>query len=246
MSTHCKVIAVYMGSRDCRVNETEDNHNQDLPDEYACLIMIKNLVENELKLDAGLEMDTIIVNNDNGFDEGNKYLESIAGTKTKNGIIRVFNRYNVGRAFGAYNHAFALGDYDYFLFQEDDMLFIKNGYYQYYKDLYDKDKNNGAVAVIGLGRKDEFTTHCHGGCCLTSREKMFETAHMKYDFLKTSSPCAKANIGLAHWEDKSEEAQKNTRAHCLLGEVPFTYSLKILGYDLIDSPNKSYWKFYFD
>ena len=42
---------------------------------------------------------------------------------------------------------------------------------------------------------------------------------------------------LAHYHDKSVADSYHTRLHCIHGEVPFTYSLVRLGYDILVDEN---------
>ena len=74
-------------------------HAQNLPSPDSVLQMIKRTVETEKRIDAGMPMDTIIVNNDEGFIDGREFLDSINETPTKNGHFKVMHRENYGRSF---------------------------------------------------------------------------------------------------------------------------------------------------
>lgn len=243
---NCKVIATSFFPRDSRKNAKWPNHNQDLEDPSNTLDMLKTLVETERETDSGSRLDVIIVNNDAGYKPGIEYLNSIHRTATCNGRILVTHRENTGRAFGAYAHAYHMfkSQYYYWMFSEDDILFSTAGYLNHYKGLLST-PGAGFVAAIGLGRKQEETTHAHGGCGLTTKDLIEETLPLEYDLLNTDSQAYKIRGQFPFYRNSGKAANKNTRLHCLFGEVPFTYSYKRLGYKIVTPKHPGNWfKFY--
>ena len=63
----CKVIATSFIERDVRESTAWYEHAQNLGTSNAVLCMIKDVVQKECEVDAGIPMDTIIVNNDGGY-----------------------------------------------------------------------------------------------------------------------------------------------------------------------------------
>lgn len=216
----------------------------ELQNSEDALKMIRTVLENEKKIDAGSQMDTLIVNNDVGYDPGRKYLDSIEGNKTKNGFFKVLHRENIGRAFGGYNEAFNKykDEYDYWIFSEDDLYYCKDGYAKNYIDILNSNQNCAFVATLGIGRADHETKHAHGGQGLTHRDYMEETVPMEYTEDDGTNRQAYKKAGcLAYHLDKNESDAYNTRLHCVHGEVPFTYSLIKLGYNIHTAQNPEEW-----
>jgi len=270
-----KVIATSFIERQVRESSIWYEHGQNLGAPIAVLNMIKDIVEKNREIDAGLPMDTIIVNNDSGYNPGRQYLDTINGTITRNGVFKVIHRENWGRSFGAYNEAFMQyrDEYDYWIFSEDDMYFSKDGYAKEYLDILEKDEKIAFVAAIGIGRPTERTKHAHGGCGMTHKKYMEETVPINYNYVdelrelekqsgEVIGPAAKKSGCLAHltknyinWSDvppglSNEEytatINKNTRLHCIYGEVPFTYSLVHLGYDIIVPEDPKQWYSFYE
>ena len=242
-----KVITVCFKDRVAHGSFDGDNRKE-LDDSQSALSMIREVVEYDRTIDAGTDMDTIIVNNDLGYDEGRNYLDTIKGTKTKNGLFKVMHRPNVGRSFGGYNEAFNKykDEYDYWIFSEDDLYYCKDGYAKNYIDILNSNENCAFVATLGVDRADHETKHAHGGQGLTHRDYMEETIPLEYSIDDgTNRQAYKIKGELAHYHDKSVADSYHTRLHCIHGEVPFTYSLVRLGYDiLVDDNPKSWYKIY--
>ena len=286
MSNIAKVIVTSFVSRRCsRSNPTEfgTNHGQNLPTSESVLQMIKRTVKTEKRIDAGMPMDTIIVNNDEGFIDGREFLDSINETPTKNGCFKVMHRENYGRSFGGYNHAFEKykDQYEYWIFNEDDMYYCKDGYAREYLNILNNNENCAFVPTIGLGRDTNNplydgspTTHAHGGSGFTHRNYMEETIPTHHYWKSTpvsgitpaigskAGPAGsnflqwlqnhdidldsglesyKAAGSLAHYTGKSSGENQHTLCHIVAGEVPFTYSLITLGYDMIIPENPKQW-----
>ena len=154
-ANNCKVITTCFVGREIRpdtklegIPEGWFDHAQTFPDPEAVLELIELIVEIERKLDPGAESDTIIVNNDVGWERGRRLLDSIDGSKTLAGRLRVLHRPNYGRSYGGYNAAFErYGDqYDYWTFTEDDILVNGPNYLRACIDRFERDANDSALS----------------------------------------------------------------------------------------------------
>lgn len=154
---------------------------------FITLEKMKNLfnfiIDLENKSDPGCEMDLIIVNNDVGDYEGNKFLENFNNQKIFNGKIKYLCRENSGASFGAYNEAYKTfkNEYDYFLFCEDDISIYKKNYYTKGISYFENNKDCGFVAYIHSTRLSKPTrkrlniikediASCHGAIGMSSVE----------------------------------------------------------------------------
>lgn len=208
----------------------------------SALSMVRKVVENEKTVDAGLSMDTIIVNNDTGYEKGFDYLESINNTRSKNGVFKIIHRPNIGISFGGFNEAFKRHkeEYDYWLFSEDDFCYHKDGYAQHYLGVLSENPNCAFVATLGIGRPTHATKHAHGGMGFTHRDYMEETIPLEYHEDDGNNKQAFKKAGSLPYYREKKDANE-TRPHCIYGEVPFTYSLVRLGYDICISENPKEW-----
>ena len=76
-----KVIATCFVEREVRKSEAWYEHGQNLGSPESVLEMIKFIVKKEQEVDAGAPMDTIIVNNDSGYESGKNYLTEKTGAE---------------------------------------------------------------------------------------------------------------------------------------------------------------------
>lgn len=213
----------------------------ELATSQSALDMFKFILEKEKIIDSGLSMDTIIVNNNFDYTIGNDYLASMDGTTTKNGVFKVIQRENVGLSFGGFNAAFQKykNEYEYWLFSEDDLYYSKDGYAKGYLDILNENYNCAFVATIGIGRPNHETKHAHGGQGFTHRKYMEETIELEFNLDDgTNKQACKTAGSLAYYDDRNAF---NHRLHCICGEVPFTYSLVRLGYDICVDENPEEW-----
>lgn len=219
----CKIIACTMiGERDYRNNVVYPSHNQVVNTQEGVLEMLQKLVQLELTQNAGLPMDIYIMNNDVGYEVGNDWLNTIHGTKTKNGNIYVMHRPNNGGSFGAYHDAYMKlrNKYFYFLFTEDDLFIFGENYYIKAIKEFKKDKL-GFLAFIGLGERSEYI-HCHGGVGLTSRKILDEVLTR--------------NKELPHPKEVFNKAEVVRQ-----GEIPFTNIIHQMGHKLQRFGKKDGW-----
>ena len=175
----CKVICTYFGVR-------RGIHNT--PTTSASMLeLFKQSIEFERTVDAGVPMDTIIVNNEAGFEEGDEYLQSLRGSDTKNGRFLVYNRFNVGGGFGAFSDVFHQhkADYDYWLFCEDDILIFRDGYYADAIAQMTANPKAGFIAFSPISHTAPF--HCGGGFGISSREALEKVAAHNNGFLPVAA-----------------------------------------------------------
>lgn len=210
----CKIIACTMiDGRDYRNTVSYPAHNQVEDTKELVLEMLKKLVALEMTQEAGVPMDIYIMNNDVEYELGNDWLNSIHGSKTKDGHIYVIHRANNGGSFGCYNDAYVKlrSKYEWFLFTEDDLFVFGDNYY---KKLITKfnEYRVGFLALIGIGHRDD-NAHAHGGVGLTHRD-ILDQVFTVYGKL----PHAKEAFSKA-------SAIRD-------GEIPFTNVINKMGYKL--------------
>ena len=238
----CKVIATCFIGRKRVINDTlivgypplMAIHSQNFPTEESVLDLIRLNVEQERFVDAGIPCDTIIVNSDAGWQEGNDYLDSINNSATRCGFIRVLHRPNIGVSLGAYNDAYQKykNEYDYWIFTEDDILINSHHYYRIAINAFNQQKNTGFVAFIGLSiegcneETGQHLLHAHNAAGIT-HVSILNKVHDKFGKLPYAD---------------NENAQ-GYQDVILYGEVAFTNVIKQLGYELreLKSNPPLYW-----
>lgn len=203
------------------------SHSQNFPTRESVIDLIKFTIERELRCDPGAPVDLIIVNSDSGWQEGRRFLDGLDGTSLPHGRIRVMHRKNFGLSFGAYNHAFMAlsSEYDYFIFTEDDVTIARDGYASRGIEVFNKTKNCGFVAYLGLsttgldlGPEDAFAAH--GGVGLSSVGVLNEVVRH----------CG----ALPHAGESSPQTYMDQLRY---GEVAFTNKIYKLGYKLSSVPD---------
>ena len=79
---NCKVVSTYFGVRHNYPYNGNDTIN-----------MLKDFIKNEKNLDPGVDnLDIIFINHDCGETQGKEFLNTMNGTSTYCGKIRVFHR----------------------------------------------------------------------------------------------------------------------------------------------------------
>lgn len=233
MARNCKVIVTCFMGRTVRETTTVCgsppgffNHSQNFPDEESVLDLVKLNYELECESDPGVECDTIIVNNDIGWKKGNDYLASIDNADTCAGKLRVLNRENYGRSFGGYNRAFERfrDEYDYWIFTEDDILIIKENYFQTCIKAFEEGEDIGFVAIQGLSNMGlgKPILHAHSGAGI-SHTNVLDALYNKLGMLPHSR------------KDQSQ----SYAAIIENGEMAFTNEIFKLGYDLATVSEKT-------
>jgi len=228
MRRNCKVITTCFIGRTVRKNTTIGgdppgpfNHAQNFPTPEAVLELVALIYDLECKVDPGVESDTIIVNNDVGWEKGNRFLESLHNSKTYSGQLKVVNRENFGRSFGGYNSAYEIfkSQYEYWTFTEDDILVIGDGYFRTCIELFESEAKIGFVAIQGISK--EFKLHAHGGVGMTH--------------IRVLDAVYKTLGKLPHRERHQSQAYDDIIVD---GEIAFTNSISKLGLDLAEVQSK--------
>lgn len=137
-----------------------------------CLDLMKKIISVECELNSDTPYDIIIVNHDTGYVEGNKYLESIDGLKTKSGIIRVVTTENKGLSLDGFNTAFEMfsEDYRYWIFSEDDHVLFHHNYFHKLILEFNSLEQTGFLALAP--KSNSTPEHSGGGFGLTTRENL--------------------------------------------------------------------------
>lgn len=175
----CKIIVTALIPRKRGGHNVWPSHDANYEVEDV-ISMVKFAIELDKQYAPGVDMDTIIVNNDVGNEKANNTLKEFQDEK-----IFIFNRPNNGGSFAAYIDVFLKykDKYDYFLFTEDDILI--GGTENYYVDIINKLNNSsevGFVALVGVGY--EIGKHAHGGVGVVSTsilEKVYESNPFIYE-----------------------------------------------------------------
>jgi hypothetical protein len=185
VARNCKVITTCFAGREIRKETTLGGnplgpffHAQNFPDPKSVIELVALIHEFERKVDPGIECDTILVNNDTGWETGNRYLATLDGTKTFGGVLKVLTRENYGVSLGGYNHAYEefRDMYDYWAFTEDDILISGDKWLARCIETFERDPDTGFVAIQGLSR--EFALHAHGGVGVTNGRVLDEVRKM--------------------------------------------------------------------
>tara|TARA_Y100000310_G_C20684877_1_gene818340 strand:- start:747 stop:1526 length:780 start_codon:yes stop_codon:yes gene_type:complete len=190
---------------------------------------LKFVVDIERNLDAGLDYDTIIVNNDSGFAEGRDWLDSINGSETKCGKVYTIHKENKGRNFAAFRVGYETfkDDYDYFMFIPDDHIMLARNYYKETISQYKRDNERENVVAVALGGtaggfEGAPPLHAHDGMILI---------HKKYieEGIEKHGPIPSADDAQNF---TSLRARRVIRGHIYRGEIPFSNRYVLLGYDI--------------
>lgn len=203
-------------------------HSQNFPTKKSIIELINFNIEMELKCNPGETVDLIFVNNNLGWEDGNRFLDNLNGNLLRAGKIYVLHRANgLGRSYGSYNYAFKmLGDnYDYFIFTEDDIVVSRDGYASIGVENFLNTENCGFVAYQGLSDeafflKGDDVLAAHGGVGLTSANVLKDVV-MRYE-------------ALPHADEPSTQ---NTLNIIMKGEIAFTNKIHKLGYRLTSIPD---------
>jgi hypothetical protein len=239
-SNCCHVIAFWAGDR--RFEKEESG--------YA-IKLLSYIWDIHTKVDGGLNFDIIIVNNTSGNKESEDFLSKIDGKRTKNGMIKVIHRENIGISYGAYSYAYQIfkNEYDYWFFTEDDMIFNKlNWYKMFYDSLVSEmeDVNskvafiaaNGIVSVEDSKHTWHKKCHAHNGMGIT-HSKFISDVCDKY-IPVSGSECSVGNLPYGNfkgWPQNNESSlfsypHNSSKFIALITEVNFTNCFVNIGYEL--------------
>jgi hypothetical protein len=241
---NCKVIATCFVGKSVRETTSITgypplviDHAQNFPTAESILDLIKLNVEQEKTVDPGVPCDTIIVNNDVGWSQGNEFLDSINNLPTYSGFFKILHNKNLGRSFGAYDGAYQKfkDEYDYWIFTEDDILINGKNYFKIALDNFNCEENTGFVALQGMSidgldwESGEHLRHAHSGTIIT-HIRILNELNNKLGKLP--------HCGINDPQDYQACINK--------GEIPFTNEILRLGYKgrTVTSDYPLYWYAY--
>ena len=225
MPNACKVISTYFGNRLHRTQRQWPMHSQAAANAEDSLSVFKDCLEFEHSVDAGVDYDTIIVNNDNGFGKGNEYVNSLDGTPTKRGVIKTITRPNHGKNFAAFNEAFKTyrDQYNYWFFTPDDHVYVAKDWYKVTIEKLESDPDIGVVGPIGIGHLDKEigkAPHCHDGIACSDRRKI----DMVIEKFGDLAHCPPEINGFNN---------RGKTGHIMMGEIPFTNNFEKVGLKVV-------------
>ena len=209
-------------------------HSQKYTSEDDVIELLKYHLDYESKIGAGHNQDILIVSSNSAeFKKGKEFLNSLDGMNTNEGKILIMLRENIGYSFGAFNAGFQKyqNEYDFFLFQEDDLFTQVPNYLGKAMNIWDETENCGFIPFIAstkVGRshrealnikKNEIVS-CHGGHGMSSAKVL---KHVTKEF-----------GSLAYNSKESQEYIDHLRD----GEIMFTYTIKLLGYQFGNIPKE--------
>jgi len=245
MTKNCKVIStcfndgrsVRLFTTLCGVPKGLFNHSQNFPTKEKVKDLVTLNIKQELTVPAGVNYDTIIVNNNTSWSQGNKWLDSLNGIQTKNGKLIIEHRENYGRAFGGYNFAFEKyrDKYENWIFTEDDVLVNGNNFYLNLLKEYEQYNDIGLLSIIGISTENfsgvvhEDNIHAHGSIGLFKTNILDKI----YKFNGNMLP---------HAQKSQDQSYSN---HVNLGEIAFSNTVKKIGMKIYDSKRK-YYNFAYD
>jgi len=235
----CRVISTYFGPR---------RKNVGFSDTISTLKEVIKLEQNDT---SGVEKDTIIVNHDFGDIMGKKFLDTIDGTKTKDGIFKILHRpfdNGIGGSFCSFNYAYEKfrNDYEYWFFNEDDVVVVKENYMT---QIINQLKSDSTIAFICAQRETQtiqdgyiiktgaYEPHAHGGTGGT-HVKFLNECYDKYGKLPYSEMPMTDDMILAIKDGdssafNSQYARDWYRSFEIDGEIRFTnVYIKDFGYNL--------------
>lgn len=177
--------------------------NNSPPNPEASLSFIKKNIENEKQINSGLDLDVMIINQNTGFESGNKFLQEINGQKSSTGKFITETIENKFSPFDAYNYAFLKykDQYDYWIFLEDDHLIFAENYAKNAFEEFCASPNIGFLAFAPISPCLEYVcpfcgknaAHSGGGFGLTSTENLQQICEF---FKKTTNEYSLSTINL--------------------------------------------------
>lgn len=169
----CKIIVTALLDRNRGGNNIYPHHSQ-YHNVSSILEMLKITLELDKTYTPGVNMDTIIVNNDVGNNTAN---DELAELVKKYKGVRLINRPNNGGSFGAYLEIFhqTKNEYDYYIFTEDDILIGgKDNYALFLITSLIENHQSCFLGLVGI-EKGNYPEHAHGGVGLVSTKILEET-----------------------------------------------------------------------
>ena len=207
MKKVCYIIAFWFGERR-RGDERENNDK---------LFYLKKQIEYLKKVRHGI--NNVIFNfniEDNQYDILNEAIKIIP-SKIKNTDIEINIRKNIGMSYGAFSDCFIKNKdkYEYFIFNEDDYIFIENFFDKTLIEMFNEKENCGYFCMIASDAFKRHAGHCAG---ITTNEILSKIYNLKGE--------------LPHSKGKGYSDNE------LLGQVEQSHSVVELGYTIDDVQEK--------
>lgn len=202
----CYVVNFWLGKRRVEVQEYQNNRFFFLETQISSLENIKN------------DIDTVVFNF-NITKEHYQYLSEIfriVPKKIKNCKVEVTFRENIGMSYGAFSDIFKsnLDRYDYYIFNEDDYVFINPNWDTYLVNKFESNKNCGYLSMIVSQQNSVYPKHASHSTGISSY-KILKELFDKFGELPHAKNSTYSNN---EWE----------------GQVKQTNEIVNLGYDIID------------
>jgi hypothetical protein len=202
----CYVVSFWLGKRRVEVQEYQNNRFFFLETQISALENIQN------------DIDTIIFNF-NITTEYYQYLTEIfriIPKKIKNSKVEVTFRENIGMSYGAFSDIFKsnLSRYDYYIFNEDDYVFINPNWDTYLVNKFESIKNCGYLSMIVSSEDSGYPKHASHSSGISSY-KILKQVLDKFGELPHSKNNTYSNN---EWE----------------GQIRQTNEIVKLGYDIFD------------
>lgn len=202
----CYVVSFWLGKRRVEIQEYDDNKFFFLEKQLYFLEKFKN------------NIDTVVFNFNLVYEHFDLFTHifNLLPKKIKNSKIEINVRQNVGMSYGGFSEVFLKyrNDFDYFIFNEDDYIFIEHNWDSYLLNKFKSTKNCGYLSMIVSESDSSYPKHASHSTGISSSlilNKLID------------------NFGeLPH--SKSEDYFNNE----LYGQIKQTNEIVKLGYDIFD------------
>ena len=166
------VKVFYFGERRKQIEESKTDK----------FFFLKKQVEYLCKIKHDLDQITFVVNGD--IPDG--YEQEVFALKEKFKLVTL-SRENVGISYGAYSHAVDtfIDDFDFFIFSEDDFIFLQNNFDRIYKEKFYSIDNASMVTAVSQNYDGHNPKHASVSIYGTSKEilKRIISDHGKLPFI---------------------------------------------------------------
>lgn len=207
MKKLCYIINFWLGERRCPDYRSENNGIFYLEKQIEFLSKVKH------------NIDTIIFNfntNDSQYDILTKAVKLIP-KKIQNSEVEVNTRQNIGMSYGAFSDCFVKNKdkYEYFLFNEDDYIFVEDFFDKTLIKMFNDKKKCGYLCMVV---SDDFKRHASHSTGISTNKILSEVYEIKGEL-----PHSKTN----NYSSNEKE-----------GQIMQSHSFIEIGYDVDDVRDK--------